>query len=175
MKSFKDLLIELDACEAAIQWSGDKKIEQVVAECHRGDWLLWLAKKIDIDFKLLTLSKGHCAATVIHLMKDERSKKAVQAAIDFGRGLITDNDLKNAANAANAAYADANAAHAAAYADANAAYAAAYADANAAYAAAYAAKKENEMTTANICREIIGNQIIELVNKNLLIEKTYQK
>jgi hypothetical protein len=193
MKSLKDLLIELHACQIAIRWAADKKIEYVVTDCHRGDWLLWLAKKIDVDFKLLTLAKGHCAATVIHLLKDERSKKAIQAAIDFGNGLIHENDLKSAAAdatdaayscAAADAYADAAAYAAAdAYADAAAAaYAAAdaYADAAAAayaaadaYAAAAdaaaAAKKENQMNTANICREIIGNEIIKIINEKLCL------
>ena len=45
MKTFKQYLESLKACDNAIKWAGDKPIEQVVTECHRGDWLLWLAKK----------------------------------------------------------------------------------------------------------------------------------
>ncbi len=45
MKTFKQYLESLKACDDAIEWAGDKTIEQVVAECHRGDWLLWLANR----------------------------------------------------------------------------------------------------------------------------------
>ena len=139
MKDFKEILTQLNACNEAQIWADNKTIEEVIKECKRGDWMLWLAKKLDVDIKLLTLTKGYCAKTVEHLMKDERSKKAVQAAIDFGEGKITKEELAATAAAAYAAYA--------AYAAAYAAYAAAYADADAAadaydaaaYAAAYAA------------------------------------
>jgi hypothetical protein len=142
MKTFKELLRKLYACSNAIEWAADMTIEEVVEKCHRGDWLLWLAKKIDIDMQKLTLAKGHCAATVLHLMKDDRSKAAVQAAIDFGEGKITRKDLDNAACvAADAAY-------------------------DAAYAAA-AAKNKNEQQTADICRKYIGSEIITKVNEIL--------
>ena len=93
MKTFKKLLKELQACDDARIWAADKPIEEVVKECHRGDWMLWLARKLDVDIKPLTLTKGYCAKTVEHLMKDERSKKAVQAAINFGKGKITKEEL----------------------------------------------------------------------------------
>jgi len=144
-------LIELGACEEARKWAKDKTAQECWEQCHRGDWLLWWAKKEGIGLRELTLAKGKCAETVIHLMKDQRSKKAVQAAIDYGNGLITDDQLRTAyaaaayatTDAAAAAYAtadadaDADAADAAAYAAAAAADAAAYATA-AADAAAYA-------------------------------------
>ena len=174
---FKELLSKLSACSDAREWAGDMNIEDVVAKCHRGDWLLWLAKRIDVDDRKLTLAKGHCANTVRHLMKDERSIKAVDAALGYGNGHITKEELNAAyAAAADAAYAayDAAAYDAAAYAAyadaAYAAYAAAYAAADAAYAAtadadAYAAaRKKNQMQTADICREIIGKEIISKVN-----------
>jgi len=86
MKTLKELLIELHACEEALDWADDKKIEQVVEQCHRGDWLLWLAHRVDIGLQPLTLAKGHCANTVRHLMKDKRSINGVDAAIAFGEG-----------------------------------------------------------------------------------------
>jgi hypothetical protein len=112
--------------------------------CSRSDWLLWLSAKLNIDKHLLVLAKGKCAETVIHLMRDERSKNAVQAAISFGNGLTSEDELRTAAAAAYAAYADAVDAAAAADAaaavdDAHAAYAADAAAAAAAYAAAAAA------------------------------------
>jgi hypothetical protein len=209
--TFKDLLIQLDACSTAREWAGDMPIEEVVATCHRGDWLLWLAKKVDVDLRLRTLAKGHCANTIRHLMKDERSLNAVDVAIAFGEGKATREELDAAAAAAYVAYyAAAYAADAAAYAAAAAAYAAdaaAYAAAAAAYAAdaaayaadaayaaaaatayaagyasaadAYAADADayaaayaacaalNRQQTADICREYIGESLIQKVNQLL--------
>jgi hypothetical protein len=167
MKTFKEYLKSLNACEPAVEWAGDKPIEQIVAECHRGDWLLWLAKRCGVELQPLTLAKGHCANTVRHLMTDERSLKAVDVAIAFGEGKATREELDDAADAAYAAYAAA--AYAAHAADAaHAAYAAAADAAHAAYAAAaYAAHAANQQETADICRKYIGELIIQKVNQIL--------
>ena len=190
MKTFKQYLESLKACAAAIEWAGDKPVEQVVAECHRGDWLLWLAKKCGVELQPLTLAKAHCANTVRHLMSDERSVKAVDVAIAFGEGRATRDELDAATSAAYAAtyaayaaYAATSAAYAAAYAtdaayaatsaasaaDATASYTASYA-ATAAYTAVYASAATaaaNQQQTADICRKYIGDLIIEKVNQTL--------
>ena len=145
MKTFKEYLKSLNACQPAVEWAGDKPIEQVVAECHRGDWLLWLAKKCGVELQPLTLAKGHCANTVRHLMTDERSLKAVDVAIAFGEGKATREELDDAADAATAAAAAAaSAAH-----------------------AAHAAYSANQRETADICRKYIGDLIIQKVNQIL--------
>ena len=191
--TFRDLLVNLMACEDAKNWAKEMTIEEIVNTCHRGDWLLWLAKKIDLPIKPLTLAKVRCAKTVIHLMNDTRSLKALEVAEKFS---LTDEvslyDLRNAAAYAAADAADAAAAAAAAYAAYAAAYAAAdaaayaasaaaayaasaaYAAADAAYAAAYAAadaaasaRIKNQKQTADICREILGHLIITKVNELL--------
>jgi len=194
MNTFHDLLIELNACEDAVRWAGDMTIEEVVKTCHRGDWMLWLAARIQIDHRKLTLAKAYCVNTVRHMMKDERSIKAVDTAIAYGEGEETEQDLKQVADAANAAYAYAAyayadsadaaayyaaaaayaayaaadaAADAAAYYAAAAAYYAAAAAAYAAYADAAYAKKKNQLQTAQICREYIGQDIIDKVNEAL--------
>ena len=148
MKTFKELLIELKACESARIWAGDMTIEEVVAKCERGDWLLWLAQKIDIGLQPLKLAKGHCANTVRHLMTDKRSIAAIDTAIAYGGGKATFAELKAASDAAYAAYADAYAA---------------YAD----VAAAYAADAASRLKTADICRQYIGQLIIDRVNELL--------
>ena len=160
----KELLNKLNACKDAREWAGDKSWQEIYNTCHRGDWLLWLFKRTNPDdLKLLTLAKGHCANTVRHLMKDERSLKAVDAAIAFGEGKISRDELDAAADAyvAYVAYAvsaaadDAAYAYSAAYA-ASAAAAAAYA---AAANAAYVAKKENQQLTADICRKYLPIEV----------------
>jgi hypothetical protein len=168
MKTFKTLLIEILACSEARDWAGDMCIEDVVSKCHRGDWLLWLAKKVNVELKPFTLAKARCAKTVIHLMEDQRSIDAVNLAEKFG---LTDEvsleDLKNAADAA--ADAADNAASYAAYADHTAASYAADAVADDADDAAYAYERiKNQKQTADICREILGKIIIEKVNKLLI-------
>jgi hypothetical protein len=162
-------LENLGACREAIKFSLQfNTSEEAWNACERGDWMLWLAKKLKVDNHKLTLAKGMCANTVIHLMKDQRSKDAVKASIDFGNGLIDEIELAAAADAADAAaYAAADAAAAAA--DAAAADAAAYADA-AADAAAYAdaaadARKKNQLLTASICKEILTEEVMQKVKE----------
>lgn len=172
MKTFKDLLIELNACEPSIIWAGDRTIEQVVRDVDRGDWLLWLAFKIDIPLKELTLAKALCAKTVIHLMKDERSKNAVKVAEDFGNDLTSLEALKDAADSAfdvtlyedldwssyNASISAFSAADPASGAQA-ASYAACAVGKNAYF--------ESLRETAQICKDILGELIINRVNKLL--------
>lgn len=171
MKTFKEYLHSVDACQPAIEWAGDKPVEQIVAECHRGDWLLWLAKKCGVELQPLTLAKGHCANTVRHLMSDERSLIAVDVAIAFGEGKATREELDTAASAASAASYEA-AAYSAIYsaadaaADAAASAASAAADASV-YSAADAFKVAKRQETADICRKYIGDLIIEKVNQIL--------
>ena len=139
-------------CEDALEFRKKyKTFRGAWNNCPRGDWMLWIAKRVGIDIRTLTLAKGYCAKTVIHLMKDQRSKDAVKAAIDFGRGKIDEGQLRNAADAANAA----------AYANANAAYAAANAAAYAAYSAA--ARIKNQKATADICRKYLTKSVMEKI------------
>ena len=169
---------KFDPCKSAIEFRKEfKSFEEAWDACPRGDWMLWLASKLKVDKRLLTLTKGYCAKTVEHLMKDERSKKAVQAAIDYGNNLIDEEELRGAAATAYAATATAAAAADAAAADdaaaaayaAYAAYAAAAAyaayAAAAADAAAYATKKENQKLTADICRKYLSKIVFKLIKE----------
>ena len=164
-----ELLKSKEACPEAVEWAKNyPDFKSAWNTCHRGDWMLWIAQKLNVDKRKLTLAKGRCAETVIHLMKDQRSIDAIKAAIAYGNGEIDDTQLKDAADAAytaTAAYAAdaaAAAAYAAAYAAAAyAAYAAAACTAAAAAAAdAAAARKENRQKTADICREILTEEVL---------------
>lgn len=94
-----DILKLLNACKEAQEWASDKTWEQIYNECHRGDWLCWLFARTNInDIQLLTLVKGHQANTVRHLMKDKRILAAVDAAIAFGEGKISIEELNRVAN-----------------------------------------------------------------------------
>lgn len=188
--TLREYLDHIVACKEAIEWVGNRTIEEAVMECHRGDWLLWLASRVlAVDHRKLTLAKGLCANTVRHLMKDEDSVAAVDAAIAYGKGEISREELDTAAAvAAFVGVADADSATASDYAASAAAYAAysastaaatylasaAACGSYAAYAAATAsgyaddeATIENQTKTADICREVFGEELIKGINEEL--------
>ena len=167
----KELLISLNACGYAKEWAADKSWQEIYDTCDRGDWLLWLFYHTNGDRKLLTLAKGHCANTVRHLMKDERSIKAVNIAIAYGEGRATKEEL-----AAAASYAASDAASYAAAAAYAAAYAASYAASDAASyaasdAASDAARKANQRLTADICRKYLPIEIWNISPEGTLINQ----
>jgi len=137
----RDKLIEMDACEEAIMWVGDKNLEQAWNDCHRGDWMLWLAAKIEVERKLIVRAACACARLALpHVPTGEtRPLISIETAEKWSDGEATIEEVRKAADAtyADVAY---TAANAAAYAAARAAYAAyAYAAYTAANAAVYAA------------------------------------
>ena len=180
-------LEKLSACREAIEWvKGQKSPEEAWQNCHRGDWMLWIAKRLDVDDRLLTLAKATCANQVRHLMTDQRSIDALDASFRYAKGELTREELNTyASSAAYASYASDAAAHAAsassAYAYAAAADAAAAAAASSAYAYAYAASasyasyaysaayaaststsagEESLKKSADICREILTDVVL---------------
>lgn len=127
MKKAKDIISIYRPCSSSIEWLGDRTVEEMVNDCHRGDWLLWIGKRAGVDIKKLTLEKGLIAQQVEHLMKYQRSKDAVKASIAFGKGEISSEEL--------AAYA---------------------ADAD-------AARKDSYKKSSDICREIFGTELVEIL------------
>ena len=141
------------ACEEGLKYfHSQQSFKDAWNNCPRGDWMLWLANKLKINEQTLYLAKGYCAKTVIHLMKDQRSKNAVNITIKYGKGKTTKEELRTAA--ADAAYA----AYAAA---ADAAYAAYAAAADAADAAAYAAYAAYAADSINF--EILADKAVDLI------------
>src|SRR3990167_8738911 len=126
--------------DAAKYYDACKSSKEAWNNCPRGDWMLWIALKLGVNIKILTLAKVHCALTMKHLIKDKRSIKALEVALKFANNKATLKELKIAANVANvAADAAADDADVAAYVANTAADAAADAAAHAADVAAYAA------------------------------------
>ena len=162
-------LEKLSACREAIEWVKDQKSpEKAWQNCHRGDWMLWIAKKLDVDDRLLTLAKATCANQVRSLMTDQRSLDALDACFRYANGELTREELNTFAYAAYDAASDA--ADAADYADYAAYYAAAAAYAASADAAAAAAddaasataaRKESLKKSADICREILTDVVLQ--------------
>ena len=95
MKNVCEILESLHACSDAIEWlvqygSDYKKAWQ---NCERGDWMFWIARKLKVDDRKLTLAKFKCANQVRHLMKDQRSIDALYAAEKYGNGEISRDEL----------------------------------------------------------------------------------
>jgi hypothetical protein len=154
--------------------------------CPRGDWMLWIAGRLEIDRRIFILAKSRYARTVIHLMKDKRSRDAVEVSEQYGLGKATKEELMRAdkrakdAYIAAAVYASADPTDCASAATSSAAYAAAtfgydafyasfYASSYASFYAVYAssssatdaviAKSNNQQQTADICRELLTKEI----------------
>ncbi|HUX56261.1 MAG TPA: hypothetical protein VMV77_04760 [Bacteroidales bacterium] len=161
-------LERLNACRDAVLWvKTQTSIKEAWENCERGDWMLWLAKRLNIDDKKLTMAKAMCAKQVEHLMKDKRSKDALPACFDYVNGKITRKQLTAYAAFAAAAFAAVDAAFAAAAAadadaDADAAFAAAYA---AAYADDDDAKKSSLKKSAGICRKYLTEEVLTKYRK----------
>lgn len=169
MKTLKELLVKFNFSYSLEKWVGDKTIEEVVKECHRGDWLLWLAKRLKLPERKLIACAGHCANTVKHLMKDKKSIKLVKLCMNFEDERISFKKLENAREAAS--YYNYHSSNFTAVAEA---IAYTYSDANftsyvntLVYADDAVARKENQLQTANIVRERLGNDIINKVNQLL--------
>ena len=185
MKTTK--LENLAACREAIEYVKTcKSAKDAWMNCDRGDWMLWLAKRLNVDDRKLTLTKATCANQVRHLMKDQRSLDALDACFRYANGEISRSALDiyaaYSAAAASAAYSAAYSAAAYAAYSAYSAVAAAYsADSAAAAAVAYsaaaelaaaasayaaadysaAAYTESLRKSAGICREILTDVVLK--------------
>ena len=91
---FKDEIILMNACADAVEWVGDKSFEQAWASCERGDWMLWWWIRKYPDDRMIFEAKARCAELVRHLMNDECSLDAVQAAHDYAAGKISKEELQ---------------------------------------------------------------------------------
>jgi hypothetical protein len=166
--TFRDELIEMGACQSAIDWVGDRTERDAWAECERADWMLWLAPRCgwgrrEDYVRCAILCAAQMPQTREWLIwaegwisgrdRSEASARAIAKAKAKARAW--------AADAAAAAWADAAAAKAAASASSassasawvGAARAWAAAAAAAAWADAVAAKINHQM--AEIVRQII--------------------
>jgi hypothetical protein len=162
--------------------------EEAWNDCHRGDWMLWIASKLKVDNRTLTRAKALCANTVRHLMMDKRSTDAIDAALRYADGKISREELNVYTRAADAAilaailaavFSDeaAHAAHAALAAFAAHSVLPAYFDVDvdaasmAARAASYAARVSdaaraaNRRQTADVCREVLTDAVFEKVKQ----------
>lgn len=155
-------------CDEGIDWAGENAIEDLAQKIKRGDWCLWFAQRMEIDHRVLTLAKGHCANTIRDFMKDDRSLKAVDTAIAYGEGKLSKDELDMAAEQALEATSIGTPETYAAY---RAVSDTATSELNtvAAYTSEIAPdNKRNLIETAEICKIYLSKLVIDKVNELLI-------
>ena len=181
MEITKEWLKEKRACADGYAWflnCGKSKDIDVLNALISGkylQWANWLIVRV-MNRKQKLRYAIFAAEQVIDIYeKKNPNNKAPRNAIKAAKRVLEHDTKENRAAAAAAADA-ADAAYAAAYAAADAAAYAAYAAAYAAYAAyadadadADAARKKNQKETSDICVEILGQLLIDSVNKKFQI------
>ena len=120
-------LKQMNACSDAIDWIGNRTIEQAWSECRRIDWMLWLLCRIAPNDRRCRLAAADFAERVWHLIDNEPTRLAATWAIDATRRGERDETLAaaDAATYSGVIYSPSPAAAYAAYAAAYAADAAA--------------------------------------------------
>ena len=143
----KDILIKFHTCNESIEWAGDMSVKEAWASCPRGDWMLWVAVKLQADKGKIFLVKSLAFHEMYKLMKDERSRDTVLAIADASAAAYyaTAGIYTEAAEASNIILA---------IADASAGI-----DTDATVADAAAARKKSLSKSAEVCRKILTDEI----------------
>jgi len=140
--NLRDRLIELEACEAALEWVEDRPLDQAWLECPRGDWLLWFLAATTTQKRFVATALAAAAQRVLRYVPKEdpvpgktvelvgawsqeqpiTRAQLCEAANLIGVYISTKHDRNSAFYAANAVF------HAAAYAASTTVYAIAVAN-----------------------------------------------
>ena len=104
--TLSEQLKSMHACSEAVEWVGRKKIKTAWRDCPHGDWMLWLAARLDIDRKLIVLAACDCAETALQYVPEgeDRPAKAIQTSRNWCEGTATIEEIRDAADAAYAAH-----------------------------------------------------------------------
>ena len=83
MTILENFLTKNKACSNGFEYAKDMTLTEFYNNCNRGDWIIWLFSKTNAnDTKALVLVAAHCANACRHLLEDERSLKAIEAAMN---------------------------------------------------------------------------------------------
>lgn len=101
-----------EVCTVAQTWLRSLPPGTTLAEayalCPRGEWLLWLAARVEVDRKLIVKAACACAQVAVteHWKGGPEPQAALDTAMAWARGEATNNQVSYAvAYAADAAYA----------------------------------------------------------------------
>jgi hypothetical protein len=115
---WRETLARLGACEDAAAWAKGFKgtARQAWLACERGDWLMWLCARLEVDRKLVVTAACDCAEPALKYVRagEDRPRKAIETARAWVRGEATIAEVRAAA-AADAAAAAADAARQASF------------------------------------------------------------
>jgi hypothetical protein len=88
-------LRQLGACYKAQTWAKEQNsYKEAWEKCERGDWMLWLAARLGIDDKKLTLAKALCAKQVEHMITSPKSLACLKGCFDYVEDRIKSDELK---------------------------------------------------------------------------------
>lgn len=168
-----NLLFGLDACSPALDWAATQpNLRAAWAACQRGDWLLWLATRLNVPRERIVLAGTDHSREVLHLVPDDvdEPRVAVETAELWALGEATIEEVREARDhcrarrrgmyASSAAAVEAAELVAAAVAELAATVAFADADADAASADADAARSASLARSADIVREWIPWRVV---------------
>ena len=103
-----DFLKRLNACSIAKEWAKGKEWEEIYNTYPNGSWLSWLFYRTNIvlnfsqeDFKLFVLVSGNQCLLIKNLIEHKNSLDAVYAAIRYGEGYISLEQLIEASKKAS--------------------------------------------------------------------------
>lgn len=90
MSTFQEQLKDLNACDQAVRWVGDRDAATAWAECQRADWMLWLVNRL-VDRKKMAFCLCEIARTALQYVNpgDDEPRQAIEAAEAYLRGKAT--------------------------------------------------------------------------------------
>lgn len=111
-KQFDELLRRLHACEEARKWATGRTLRNAWDTCGRGDWLLWLAGRMEgkrgwHTRQQIVLAACACAETALHYVPagENRPRLAIEVARRWAAGRAEIAEVRIAAASVSAAYA----------------------------------------------------------------------
>jgi len=94
--TFREQLIRLWACEEALEWVGNKSLEEAWKTCKNPEWMIWILTQTDLD---LIDPVCDIAEEVLHLVPEDRQLACIWS-ISAARRRAKRDELKAAYDAA---------------------------------------------------------------------------
>lgn len=67
-----DKLRKMNACQIALNWTAKQRsMDSAYGKCDNGSWLLWLAKKVKVDDRLIAMACYRIADIIYEITKED--------------------------------------------------------------------------------------------------------